>query len=213
MKKEVSKNLYYLFWIFIFGCIAGWIIEGVFTYLKYGVLINHSAVVIGPFNMAYGFATCLLSVLLAKYKDCSNIKLFVIGFVGGSILEYIMSWGMELVLGFSAWDYSRQPCNINGRICLLYSLFWGVLAIVWIKFIYPFVMKFIKKINYEVGKKLAIGLCVFLVFDILLTFSAVGRARECEKGIAPQNSYEKFLDKTFNQKYLKNMYNNSWGDK
>lgn len=213
MREEYVKKFYYLFWIFIAGCVAGWIIEGIFTFAKYGVLINHSALVLGPFNVAYGFGACLLSVLLVKYRDDNYFKIFWIGFLGGTVLEYIMSWGMELVLGFTAWDYSSKFLNINGRVCLTYSVFWGILAIFWIKLIYPYLMKFIEKLVYSLGKKIMVGLLVFLAFNILLTFSAVLRARECERGIAPQNGYERFLDKTFNQKYLKNMYNNSWGDK
>ena len=53
MREEYVKKFYYLFWIFIVGCVAGWIIEGIFTFAKYGVLINHSALVLGPFNVAY----------------------------------------------------------------------------------------------------------------------------------------------------------------
>lgn len=213
MREEYVKKFYYLFWIFIVGCVAGWIIEGIFTFVRYGALINHSALVLGPFNVAYGFGTCLLSILLAKYKDDNYFKIFSIGFLGGTVLEYIMSWGMELVLGFTAWDYSSKFLNINGRVCLTYSIFWGILAIFWIKLIYPYLMKLIEKIDFSFGKKIMVGLLIFLAFDILFTFSAVLRARECERGIPPQNRYERFLDKTFNQKYLKNMYNNSWGDK
>lgn len=212
-KRELNRQLYDLFWIFIFGCVGGWIVEGIFSYLRYGLLINHSAVVIGPFNMAYGLATLFLTATLVKYKDGSNLQLFCIGFIGGSVLEYIMSWGMELVLGFTAWDYSNMPFNINGRICLLYSFFWGFLAIFWIKIIYPFIIKIINKLNYKLGKKLIIFLIIFLVFDILLTISAIDRARDAEKGIPPSNFYEEFLDQTFNQKYLHNMYNNNWGGK
>lgn len=213
MKKKYLRNFYYLFWIFIFGCFVGWVVEGVFSFLKYGVFINHSAVVLGPFNMAYGFSACLLSALLFKYKDESYLKIFFIGFIGGTILEYIMSWGMELVLGFTAWDYSSQFLNINGRVCLTYSLFWGFLAIFWIKFFYPYMISFIQKFDYSRGKKVMIFLLAFLVFDILLTLNAIDRARELERGISPKNSYDAFLDRTFNQRYLKNMYNNNWGGK
>lgn len=213
MKEKHIKRLYELFWIFIFGCIVGWILEGGFTFIKYGTLINHSAVVIGPFNMAYGFSACFLSALLDKYKNESYFKVFCIGFAGGTILEYIMSWGMELVLGFTAWDYSSRFLNINGRVCFLYSVYWGILAITWIKFIYPCILNFIHKFNYSFGKKLMIFLIIFLLFDVLLTFTAVFRARELENGEAPSNSFEAFLDDTFNRDYLKNMYNNNWGGK
>ena len=162
--------------------------------------------------MAYGLCACVLSAILYKYRNENNFKLFIIGFIGGTILEYLMSLGMELVLGFTAWDYSAKPFNINGRVCLMYSLFWGVLAIFWIKVIYPVVINFIKKLDYNIGKKIAVFLAIFLVFDMLLTYSAVERARAKDRGIPPQNAYEEVLDKTFNKDYLTNMFNNNWGD-
>lgn len=212
MKKEKGENLYNLFWIFIFGCVAGWVIEGIWTLVKKGLLINHTALVIGPFNIAYGLGAMLLTTFLYKYRKDNNLKLFIIGFLGGSIIEYIMSFGMELLLGFTAWDYSKKPFNINGRICLVYSIFWGILAIAWIKLLYPKVKKIIQKLDYNIGKKIAIFLIIFMTFDCLLTFSAIDRARENDAGIPPQNKYEEILDKTFNTEYLTNMFNNRWGD-
>ena len=156
-----SEKVYYLFWIFIIGCVVGYVVEGIFSLIKWKEFINHSAVVIGPFNAAYGLGALMLSALLYKFKDDKVWKIFIIGFIGGSILEYIMSLGMELVLGFTAWDYSRKPFNINGRICVRYSLFWGVLGVIWIKFIYPELIKFIDKIDKKLGKKIAIGLSIF----------------------------------------------------
>ncbi len=207
MKKN---NLYNLFYIFIFGCITGWVVEGLWSLLKKGLLINHSALVIGPFNIAYGICAVTLSFLLYKYRNSSYLKIFLISFIGGTILEYLMSLGMELVLGFTAWDYSQKFLNINGRVCLTYSIFWGLLGIAWIKMLYPKIIKFIDKIDKKVGKILAICISVFLLFDFCLTMSAINRARACDKGLAPQNKYEEFLDHTFNSKYLKNMFNNTW---
>ena len=210
--KRSSESLYNLFWIFIVGCVVGWFVEGVFSLIKWKEFINHSAVVIGPFNMAYGLGALMLTALLYKFRDEKNIKIFLIGFIGGSILEYIMSWGMELVLGFTAWDYSRKPLNLNGRICVRYSLFWGILGVVWIKYIYPFIAKLLEKMDKNLGKRLAIFLSIFLVFDIFLTGVAINRVRNKEKGIEAKYKYEEVLDKTFNKEYLKNMYNDSWGD-
>ena len=207
MKK---LNLYNLFYTFIFGCVVGWLVEGIWTYIRSGLILNHSALVIGPFNIAYGICAVLLTALLFKYRNSSYIKIFLIGFIGGSIIEYIMSWGMELVLGFCAWDYSKKFLNINGRICLLYSIFWGLLGILWIKILYPLITKLINKINIKVGKIIMTVLIIFLSLDTILTVSAVMRAKDSEKGIPPQNVYEEFLDNNFNSDYLKNMFNNKW---
>lgn len=207
MKK---LSFYNMFYIFILGSVFGWFIEGIYTLIKKGLLINHSALVIGPFNIVYGIGTLLFTIILYKYKDNSYIKLFIISFIFGTILEYILSLSMEFLVGFTAWDYSKKFLNINGRVALFYSICWGILGILWIKWCYPLVMKIIEKINYNFGKKLMIFLIIFLIFDTFLTFSAINRAREFDKGIKPANTYEKFLDKTFNSKYLKNMFNNSW---
>ena len=199
-----------MFWLFIFGSIFGWVLEGVFSLIVHGVFINHSALVIGPFNICYGICACSLTFLLYKFKDKGYIKLFFISFIIGSILEYIMSWGMELVMGFSAWDYSDNFLNINGRVCLLMSFFWGIRGIAWIKILYPHVEKLINKTIEKTGKNLIIVIIVFLIFDMILTISAVVRAREKENGLEPRNAYERLLDKTFNKDYLYNMYNNNW---
>ena len=204
------KKLYKLLYIFIITSICGYFVELVWTFITKGILINHSAVVIGPFNFAYGICGVVFTLLLYKFKDESYLKIFLLSFIGGSILEYIMSWGMELVLGFTAWDYSNNFLNINGRICLLFSIFWGGLGILWIKILYPQIEKLLNKINPKIYKITIICLTIFLLFDILLTISCVNRARDADKGIPPSNSYERFLDNTFNSKYLKNMFNNNW---
>lgn len=207
MKK---LSFYNMFYIFILGSVFGWFIEGIYTLIKKGLLINHSALVIGPFNIVYGIGALLFTCVLYKYKDNSYIKLFIISFIFGTILEYILSLSMEFLVGFTAWDYSKKFLNIFGRVALFYSVCWGILGICWIKWCYPLVMKIIEKINYKFGKKLMIFLIIFLIFDTILTFSVINRAREFDKGIEPANNYEKFLDNTFNSKYLKNMFNNRW---
>ena len=53
-------------------------------------------------------------------------------------------------------------------------------------------------------------LIIFLIFDTFLTFSAVNRGKDFERGLPPANRYEEFLDNTFGVSYLNNMYNNRW---
>ncbi len=204
------KKLYKLLYIFVITSICGYVVELIWTFVTKGVFINHSAVVIGPFNFAYGICGVALTLLLYKFKDESYLKIFLLSFIGGSILEYIMSFGMEVVVGFTAWDYSNSFLNLNGRICLLFSIFWGILGILWIKILYPQIDKILSKINKKAYKTIAICLIIFILLDILFTISCVSRAHNADKGIPPINNYEKFLDNTFNSKYLKNMFNNNW---
>ena len=115
---------------------------------------------------------------------------------------------MVLLLGII-----KEPFNINGRICLTYSIFWGLLGILWIKFLYPQIKKLINKLNKTNSVKLMKYIIVFLVFDCLLTFAAIDRGKDYEQNIPPSNKFEKVLDKYFGVDYLNNMFNERWNKK
>lgn len=212
MEKE-KITFHDIFYIFLFGCLFGWIVEGIWSYLKRGILLNHSALVLGPFNVVYGVSAIVLTLCLYRLKDKKYIQVFGISFAVGTILEYAMSFLMEKTLGFVAWNYSKKPFNINGRVCLTYSIFWGILGLIWIKLIYPRVKKIIDKFNKRISNKFMIAMIVFLIFNTLLTFAAVERGKEFEQGIPPSNKFERILDKYFGVEYLNNMYNNRWNKK
>lgn len=212
MQKE-KMSFHDLFYIFIFGCFVGWIVEGIWTLLKKGLLINHSALVIGPFNLVYGIGAIILTLVLYKKKNRSWFEIFSISFFAGSVLEYTLSYLMELVFGFVAWNYHSKPFNINGRICLVYSLFWGILGLAWIKLIFPFLKKVINNLKNKESKKLMVIIIVFLMFDGVLTLMAIDRGKKYEQDIPPQNKIEEVIDKYFGVDYLNNMFNNRWNKK
>ena len=210
MKKKEKLGFYELFYIFLFGCLIGYVVEVLWSYYRFRRFVNHTSLVIGPFNMVYGFTAAVLSLVLFRFKKSNIGVLFILSFITGSVLEYGISFCMEKLVGFVAWDYSRYILNINGRICLKYSIFWGLLGALWIKLIEPKVLVIIKKIPRVEGLIVLRILIVFMAFDWALTFMAIYRAQECEKGIAPKNKFEEVLDNTFNKDYLNNMYNNRW---
>ena len=111
-----------------------------------------------------GAGAAALSVVLYKFRNRGSWLSMLGGMVVGSAVEYAFSWVQELLWGSRSWDYSHLPFNINGRICLLYSFFWGLLGIFWIKKLYPICSKWILKIPNRVGKILT---WIILAFFIL----------------------------------------------
>lgn len=212
MTKE-KLSFHDTFYIFLFGCFFGWIVEGIWTLLKKGVLINHSALVLGPFNIVYGIGAITLTIFLYRLKDKSNFELFCSSFIIGTVLEYTLSFLMESLFGFVAWDYSKKPFNIHGRVSLQYSIFWGFLGILWIKIIYPRLKKFIDRFNKIESVKLMKITIIFLIFNSLLTIGAINRGKEFEQDIPPSNKIEEIYDTYFGVDYLNNMFNNRWNKK
>ena len=211
--EEKKLGFYELFYIFIAGCLFGYVIEVLWSFYRHHIFINHTALVIGPFNVVYGVSALTLSYILNKYRKENIFKLFIISFVIGTILEYTLSLVMEKMGGFVAWYYSRYFLNINGRVCLKYSIYWGILGVIWIKYIHPLVLRVIKSFNPKKAKTIMNFLIVFLLADTFLTFQAIDRAKEYERGIPPESKYEEYLDKYYGIEYLNNMYNYRWNKK
>lgn len=212
MKKEkISFND--KFYIFLFGCLLGWIVEGIWTLIKKGVLINHSALVIGPFNVVYGIGALVLSITLHNLQDKKNITVFGASFLAGTVLEYVLSYLMEMMFGFTAWSYRKKPFNIHGRVCLSYSIFWGILGLFWLRIVYPKISNLIKKFDKKESSKFITIMLVFLTFNTMLTIGAINRGKAYEQGIAPRNKTEEMYDKYFGVDYLNNMFNNRWNKK
>ncbi len=206
-------GFYNMFMLFIIASIFGWIIEGIYTYVTRKIVLNHSAVVIGPFDFAYGIGAVLLTIILFKFQDSNSLLIFLISFLSGSFCEYIMSLGMEKVFGYPSWDYSDRKFNINGRICLRYSIFWGILGLTWVKIIYPIMNNYLPIIRGYIDSSVIHYFIIFLLFDIILTFLAIKRAKECDLGIEARNNFERGLDKYFGKEYLNKMFNDNFMDK
>lgn len=54
----------------------------------------------------------------------------VIGSVIITVLEFITGCFVNIMLGWSVWDYSNMPFNLFGQICLPFSLLWIVIGII-----------------------------------------------------------------------------------
>ena len=152
-KNKFAKDLCFdkIVWIFMISCIVGFLVETLWCLIKHGYIESRQSLVWGPFSVAYGMGAVVLTLALYKVKDAPVWKVFGVSFIVGTITEYICSLGQQIVFGSVAWDYSNMPFNLNGRICLLYSVFWGILGIFWIKDIYPRMAKWILKIPNKMG--------------------------------------------------------------
>lgn len=201
-------NTYKLLLICFIGSFAGVILEMLWCLLKRGYLESRSGLVYGPFNMLYGVGAVLLTVCLYGLRNHRRWLSFTGGFVVGSFLEYVCSWGQELFLGSRSWDYSSKPFNLNGRICLLYSVFWGFLGVLWVKNLYPRIASLILKIPEKVGKRVTVALSIFLAVNCLVTCVAVYRWSNRVKGEEADGVFWEFVDERFPDSRMERVFAN-----
>lgn len=108
-----------------------------------------------------------------------------------------------------AWDYSSLPLNINGRVCLLYSIFWGVLGVGWVKLVMPLVDRAAQYMPATLNNVLVWAFVAFFIFDSALSAGAALRMNEREKGKPASNSIEVYLDNHFTDERMHKIYANS----
>lgn len=174
--KIAGITLWRIVAYFIIYSVAGFIIETIFGVLTKGVLESRKSFLYGPFCSIYGLGAVLMILPLQRFKK-NNYTLFAAGFVIGSIIEYLVSLIGELIFHIKWWDYSDQILNLNGRICVLFSLFWGLLAIYLMSDINKRVDKLIdflkKKISMGILKTAVVLVSIFLAFDLGITAYAL----------------------------------------
>jgi uncharacterized membrane protein len=214
-EEEVRKNhfsrginIYKILWIFYIGSFGGVILEMIWCWLQKGHIESRQGLVYGPFNVLYGLGAVALSYFLYRYRNHTERVSFAGGFIVGSVLEYICSWGQEFTLGVRAWDYSHLPFNINGRICLYYSLMWGVLGVIWIKKMYPLLSKLILAIPDKVGKVLTWLLLVFFIFNIIASGFIMARWTTRTQGKAASSAVESYIDEYYPDERMQKLFPN-----
>lgn len=201
-------NIYKILLLCFIGSFAGVVIEMIWCIVTNGYIESRSGLVYGPFNLLYGAGCVVLTVCLYRFRNRGVWISFLGGAVVGSIVEYICSWGQELVFGSRSWDYSEMPFNLNGRICLLYSVFWGLLGVLWIKNLYPRISKLILMIPNKAGKIVTWLLTVFFVFNSIVSVVSVYRWSQRAAGIEPSGTFWEIVDQRFPDERMEKVYAN-----
>ena len=201
-------NFYKLFLVCFIGSFCGVVIEMLWCLLRHGYLESRAGLVYGPFNLLYGMGAVILTLCLYRFRNRGAWVSFLGGILVGSVLEYVCSWGQEFVFGSRSWDYSNMPFNINGRICLLYSVFWGFLGVLWIKNLYPRMAKWILKIPNKAGKIITWILVAFFTVNIIMSFLSLTRWTQRRAGIEASNIFWETMDRRFPDERMERIYAN-----
>ena len=161
---------------FIIYSVIGYIIETLYGIITKGVWESRQSFLYGPFCGIYGLGAVIMIIFLHKYQKKYN-ALFIGGFIVGSITEYIVSLFGEMVLGVKWWDYSGMPLNLNGRICVYFSIFWGFLGMYLIASLNPKIDRLINWIKSKFKSLKALkGITITIIILLLLDCIATGFA-------------------------------------
>ena len=169
MEKTEKPTIHQIFWYFLIFSIIGIIIETLYCYITAGTIESRKGLIWGPFCPVYGISAAVLILVLYKYQNKNIVSLFFYGIIVGSVAEYLISYILETIYGMRFWDYGYAKVNLNGRICLQYSIYWGVLSVIILKLIKPVIDKLIKKIPTKPRNYIEIILLIYFILNCAFT--------------------------------------------
>ena len=208
-ENKIAKIINFIikiFWIFIIGSVFGFVAEMLYATVYTRRLVIRQGLIYGPFVQVYGMGAVAYYFLIRKFKEPKDA--FFAGSIMGGILEYLCSFFQEILFGTISWDYSKFFFNLNGRICLLYCIYWGIIAVAFLKIVYPWLEKIEPLIYKKSIRILTVFLMIFMIFDITISALAANRQQERRKNIEPKNELDVFLDKNYPDELLDRIYNN-----
>ena len=184
----MTYSLKILFLLFVIYSFAGWCMEMVFCYFSTKKWVNRGFL-IGPICPIYGLGCLLIILLLNKYLD-DPLVLFVMAMLVCSLLEYFTSYIMEKMFKARWWDYSDKKYNINGRICLDNIFAFGILGLVIMYIVNPFIVSLISKLNSTFLSILSVTILVVLLVDMGVSLKVISGFKNVAKSIHKDSTEE-----------------------
>lgn len=168
--------MYSIVFIFTFYAFLGWLFESAMKTIRDKKWVN-SGFLFGPFTPIYGFGA--LMILAVGELSFGHWWLqILLSMAVATILEYGTAIILERFFHKKWWDYSHEFLNYKGRVCIRFSLIWGVFGFLLLNFIHPSVMASITwhpMMSMELGATIIVG---YFAIDVAATIGRLLRHKK-----------------------------------
>ena len=167
------KLLLFLFFVY---CLIGWVWESTYESIRNKKILNRGFLN-GPYIPIYGCGGMIIFLTMQRFQapffSITTLAAYFIGAIGLTLIEYLTSFVLEKILKARWWDYSDYPLNINGRICLIASVFWGFVTLFGIDLLNPFLIRLYDNIPRDVSLVYVSVMCTLFILDIAVTIDSI----------------------------------------
>lgn len=181
----MNLDIFELLTYFIIYSILGWIMESTVRTVCEKKIIN-TGFLNGPCCPIYGIGAIIMLIFLGRFED-KPIILFLLSLLILTIWEYVVGVLLEKIFKTKYWDYSNQKFNFQGRICLLNSICWGILGLVFIKILHPVVQNILSKVDKNVIFYTIVLATVILIVDAIISVVNVKNIKTTLKKVEEMN--------------------------
>lgn len=190
----MANTFFHILTYFVIYSFLGWVLESIVRSICEKKIIN-TGFLIGPFCPIYGFGAIIMILFLNSFKN-NIILLFFIALIALSFWEYIVGVFLEKLFKTKYWDYSDHKFNYKGRICLTNSLAWGVLGVLFIRYIHPFIIEILTYVNFQYMAIASTIVTLILFIDAIISVVKIKNIQSTLKKIEELNKQikEKLLE-------------------
>ena len=166
MVLEETMNIYYMINWFFLCSLLGYLLECVVLSCENRTPVLNRGFGHGPFCIIYGFGALGANLLLSPLSN-DMIKLYFAAMTMATFMELVTARAMIRLFGSSWRDYSKKKFNYKGIICLESSLGWGLLGILYFRFLNGFLLHLAGFVPQRFEKRMAVSLVLFYLADFL----------------------------------------------
>ena len=171
--------------LFFFYCFCGWVWESCYVSARQRQWVNRGFLH-GPLLPIYGSGAIIILFVTLPVAD--NLWLvYVLGMLAATLLEYVVGAVMEQLFKVRYWDYTKQPCNLHGYICLTSSIAWGFFSILLVRFIHPPIDRLLHKLPDLLVNPLAGVIAALFIWDTVKSTRAAIDLREVLTKLTEEN--------------------------
>lgn len=208
-RQEQGLSFPTLFWLFIAGSLMGFVMEGVWHYLRKGSWGFRVATLMGPFCVIYGVGAVVMYLIALWVEKKRPLAQFAAFALAGSAVEYLSSLFQEAAFGTVSWDYSHHAINLGGRISLQMTLVWGAIGMVLMYGILPLLLSAFNRMRLGNRTMLCRFAAAFMGINLLLTCAALLRWQERVQLSEPaSNKLEAYMDEKWPDERMRERFPN-----
>lgn len=167
--------------VLLFFCYSfiGWVWETIYCSIKAKHFV-YRGFLLGPITPIYGFGVVGVLYFIEPYQK-NIVLLFFLSLILVTLLEYITSFLLEKIFHLTLWDYKEVPLNINGRVAVPVSIFWGLACVFIVRVLNPYLMTVVEGWQQRFSIFLPLVLLMLISFDLGFTMANLSSLQRAMK--------------------------------
>ena len=164
----------YVFYFFMYSAV-GWFVESIYCSIGNKRWINRGFLK-GPICPIYGTGAVVMMICIEPFSGYSekwyinSLIVFALGMVLCDIVEFITSVVMEKLFNARWWDYSGKRFNIQGRICLTHTIYWGLSSVIFVQLAHPHIHNLLSGfITDKIRNDILLVVFTIFIIDLVIT--------------------------------------------